>query len=159
MINSSLRPRQMKNVSERIEEIDRANKKLIDLGYDRKDEKFRTKIVDLYTQMRDTWERIVEEILLNRVVQRFRPEIMTQRLEEACIDPARDYPLIFDGMKRCSRYSGHDPAEALPTELPKTDEIMKDIKALRDFAEIATKRRSRLRKGRKYEKGVEAILL
>jgi len=84
---------------------------------------------------------------------------MTQRLEEACIDPGKDYPLIFEGMKRCSHYSGHDPAEDLPTELPKADEIVQDVEALKEFAKIATDRRSKLRKGRKYEQGVEAILL
>ncbi len=43
--------------------------------------------------MRDTWKRVVEDTLFNRVVQRFRPEVMTQRLEEACIDPENDYPV------------------------------------------------------------------
>lgn len=159
IIDNAQKPRQMKNVSERLIEIDGDNRSLNESGYDHADEKFRTPIVGLYTQMRDTWERIVEEILLNRVVQRFRPEIMTQRLEEACIDPGKDYPLIFEGMKRCSHYSGHDTAEDLPTELPKADEIVQDIEALKEFAKIATDRRSKLRKGRKYEQGVEAILL
>lgn len=159
IIDNAQKPRQMKNVSERLTEIDGDNRSLNESGYDHTDEQFRTPIVGLYTQMRDTWERIVEEILLNRVVQRFRPEIMTQRLEEACIDPGNDYPLIFEGMKRCSHYSGHDPAEDLPTELPKADEIVQDIEALKEFAKIATERRSKLRKGRKYEQGVEAILL
>ena len=159
IIDDAQKPRQMKNVTERLTEIEVDSKSLNGLGYDHTDEQFRTPIVSLYTQMRDTWERIVEEILLNRVVQRFRPEIMTQRLEEACIDPESDYPLIFEGMKRCSHYSGHDHAESLPTELPKADEIAQDIKALKEFFAIATERRSKLRKGRKYEQGVEAILL
>ncbi|RIJ14338.1 hypothetical protein D1231_16335 [Henriciella mobilis] len=159
IIDDAQKPRQMKNVTERLNEIEANSKSLDELGYDPTDEKLRTLVVGLYTQMRDTWERIVEEILLNRVVQRFRPEIMTQRLEEACIDPESDYPLIFEGMKRCSHYSGHDPAESLPTGLPKADEIVQDIEALKQFAKIATERRSKLRKGRKYEQGVEAILL
>lgn len=84
---------------------------------------------------------------------------MTQRLEGACIAPDKDYPLIFEGMKRCSHYSGHDSAEGLSTALPSTDKIGQDIEDLRGFAKIATERRNRLRKGRKYEYGVEAILL
>ena len=159
IIDDAQKPRQIKNVSERLTEIERDYKALNDSGYDHTDEGFRVPIVGLYTQMRDTWERIVEEILLNRVVQRFRPEVMTQRLEEACIDPANDYPLIFEGMKRCSHYSGHDPAEDLPTDLPKADEIVHDIESLKEFAKIATERKRRLRKGRNYEQGVEAILL
>jgi hypothetical protein len=47
----------------------------------------------------------------------------------------------------------------LPPEPPTTDQIVQDIEALKELAKIATERRSKLRKGRKYEKGVEAILL
>ncbi len=159
IIDEAQKPGQMKDASERIREIESDNETLNESKYDHTDENFRKPIASLYTQMRTTWERIVEEILLNRAVQRFRPEIMTQRLEEACIDPENDYPPIFEGMKRCSHYSGHDPAEDMPTELPKADEIVHDIEALKEFAKIATERRSKLRKGRKYEQGVEAILL
>ena len=89
IIDDSRKPRQMKSVPERLQEIDRDLQALIDAGYDHADENFRSPVVALYTQMRDTWERVVEDILFNRVVQRFRPEIMTQRLEEACIDPRK----------------------------------------------------------------------
>ena len=41
--------------------------------------------------MRETWERVVEEVLFNNVVQRFRREVMTQRLEEVAFDLAADY--------------------------------------------------------------------
>ena len=84
--------------------IDRGLQALIDAEYDHTDEKFRSPIVAIYTQMRDTWKRVVEDTLFNRVVQRFRPEVMTQRIEEACIDPENDYPVIFEGMKHCSHY-------------------------------------------------------
>ncbi len=109
--------------------------------------------------MRETWERIIEEVLFNGVVQRFRPEIMTQRLEEACIDPATDYPAIFEGMKLCSHYSGHDPAQDLPPELPDADRIGRDIEDLKNFAAVATDRRRQLKKAPNYENGVEAVLL
>lgn len=159
IIDDAQKPRQMKNVSQRLTEIDSDFKALLESGYDHSDENFRGPVVGLYTQLRDTWERVVEEILLNKAVQRFRPEIMTQRLEEACIDPVNDYPLIFEGMKRCSHFSGHDPAEGLPDELPESGEITTDIDALKEFAQIATDRKKALKKAGRYEDGVEAILL
>ena len=159
IIDDAQKPRQMKNVSERLKEIDRDFVGLVDSQNVHADKNFRRKrVVDLYTQLRDTWERIVEEILLNKAVQRFRPEIMTQRLQKACIDP-NDYPRIFEGMKRCSHYSGHDPAEDLPDKLPEVDEISKDIKELKDFANMAYKRKMELGEAGKYEDGVEPILL
>jgi ABC-type transport system involved in cytochrome c biogenesis ATPase subunit len=158
IIDDTLKPRQMKNVNQRLMEIDSDFKALTD-GYDHLNENFRGSIVNLYTQLRDTWERVIEEILLNKAVQRFRPEIMTQRLEEACIDPANDYPLVFEGMKRCSHFSGHDLAEGLPHELPECDEVAQDIAALKEFAKMASERKKAFNKAGRYEDGVAPVLL
>ena len=162
IIDDSQKPRQMKSVQERLQEISRELQASVEAGYDHTDENFRPASVALYTQMRDTWERIVEDILFNRVVQSFRPEIMTRSLEEACIDPESDYPAIFEGMKRCSHYSGHDPAEELPAELPEAELIDRDFDELKDFFDRANERRQKLRKARKarsHEEGVEPVLL
>ena len=159
IIDASQRPRQMKSVPERLQEIDQDFQILTDAEYDYTNEGFRTRVVALYTQMRDTWERIVEDILFNRVIQRFRPEIMTQRLEQACIDPEKDHPVIFEGMKRCSHYSGHDLAEDLPPELPEPELIRRDADKLQGFFNVANERRKKRKKARPYEEGVKPVLL
>ena len=158
IIDDAQKPWQMKGVSERLTEIERNLDELKARGYDHSDETFRPAVVGLYTDLRSTWERTIEEVLFARVVQRFRPEVMTRRLEEACVDPDGDYPPIFEGMKRCSHYSGHDLAEDLPTELPSMDDISGDLKALTDFTTMALERRSKLRT-RKYEAGIEPEFL
>ena len=159
LIDDSQKPWQMKRVPERLSEIRQGFAALARDGYDHADQRFRPAIVDLYTKMRETWERIVEEILFNNVVQRFRPEVMTQRLEEACIDPLVDYPAIFEGMKRCSHYSGHDQASDLPPELPEPRETDRDIADLQTFADKALARRKQLGKGSSYEDGIKPVLL
>lgn len=159
VIEHDKKPGQMKDVSERLQEIEQEFSTLTDGGYDHTDQNFRPALIGLYATMRETWERIVEEILFNNAVQRFRPEVMTQRLEEACYDPIADYPVIFEGMKRCSHYSGHDPAPGLPPDLPASDRIERDIEELKAFADTATDRRKQLRKAPRYDEGVEAVLL
>ena len=159
VIEHDKKPGQMKDVSERLQEIEQEFSTLTDGGYDHTDQNFRPALIGLYATMRETWERIVEEILFNNAVQRFRPEVMTQRLEEACYDPTADYPVIFEGMKRCSHYSGHDPAPGLPPDLPASDRIERDIEELKAFADTATDRRKQLRKAPRYDEGVEAVLL
>ena len=159
LIDDSQKPWQMKRVRERLSEVRQDLAALTHDGYDHTDQHFRAAIVDLYTKMRETWERIVEEVLFNNVVQRFRPEVMTQSLEEACIDPSADYPAIFEGMKRCSHYSGHDQAPDLPPDLPEPREIDRDMADLQAFAEMAQERRKRLRRGSSYEDGIEPVLL
>ena len=159
LLDDSQKPLQMKGTIERVQEIRKEFAAFTGAGYDHNDQKFRPTIISLYTYMRETWERIVEEVLFNNVVQRFRPDIMTQRLEAACIDPAADYPVIFEGMKRCSHYSGHDPATDLPPDLPEPEQISRDIEKLNGFADMALQRRKQLNKGPKHEVGVEAVLL
>ena len=159
LIDASKQPGQMKGVRQRLGEINQGFSKLTNNQYDHADQKFRPDIIGLYTKMRETWERTIEEILFNHAVQRFRPEIMTMRLEEACFDPSTDYPAIFEGMRRCSGYSGHDPASDLPSDLPEFDRISRDIKDLEDFVTAAIERRKKLKKSPSYEKGIDALLL
>lgn len=160
VIDEFQKPWQMKPVTERLTEVDEARRALETSGYDRNDERFRNSVTGLYAQMRTTWERVVEEILFNKAVQRFRPEIMTQSLRAACYDTENDYPVIFEGMKRTSHYSGHDLADDLPRELPTLHQIDADIGALRDFATHARERKRALERVMAgYEDGVEATLL
>jgi hypothetical protein len=58
---------------------------------------------------------------------------MTQSLKHACYDPSDDYPAIFEGMKRCSHYSGTIGAADLPSDLPTTVDIDADLQVLSDF--------------------------
>ena len=159
LIDASHQPWQLKGVPQRLHEIGQDFASLTVGGYDPADQTFRPAITGLYTKMRMTWERIVEEVLFNNVVQRFRGEVMTQSLRAAFFDPATDYPLIFEGMKRCSHYSGHEPAPDLPPALSEVDEVARDVEQLRAYAAIARERRTRLEKEPSPEDGVEPILL
>ena len=159
LIDESQQPWQLKSVGQRLREIGQDCVSLTPDGYDPADPTFRPPITGLYTKMRMTWERIVEEVLFNNVVQRFRGEVMTLRLKAACFDPAADYPLIFEGMRRCSHYSGHEPAPDLPPGLPEVDEVARDVEQLRAYAAMARERRTRLGKEPSPADGVEPILL
>ena len=160
IIDDAQKPWQMKPVTQRLDEIAKIRQSLEASGYDHTDERFRDSVVDLYTKMRTTWERVVEEILFNKAIQRFRPEIMTQSLKGACFDAQNDYPVIFEGMKRASHFSGHDRAEDLPPELPPFETIHQDIVDLYAFATDARARKRALEQALgAYEAGIEPVLL
>ena len=74
LIDESQKPWQLKRVSERLHDVQQDVAELSRSAYDPVDQQFRSRIVELYTKMRETWERVVEEILFNNVVQRFRPK-------------------------------------------------------------------------------------
>ncbi|MCC3306220.1 AAA family ATPase [Sneathiella sp. HT1-7] len=159
IIDDSGRPNHTKKAKTRIGELNEAKAKLFKDGYDPAVPACRDPLTAIYTLMRETWERIVEEILFNGTIQRFRPEVMTQSLKHACYVPADDYPAIFEGMKRCSHYSGHDKAADLPLDLPAKEDIEADLQALVDFYKKVSERKATLEKGRTYEKGPEPEFL
>jgi hypothetical protein len=56
---------------------------------------------DFYTDLRETWERLVEEVLLGKVVERFNTDIRTQSLKGVVVDDD-DYKTIYWAMKHVS---------------------------------------------------------
>lgn len=159
IIDDSGKPNHTKKAKQRIGEINEARAKLHKDGYDPAVQEFRDPLTAIYTLMRETWERIVEETLFNGTIQRFRPEVMTQSLKHACYDPVDDYPAIFEGMKRCSHYSGHDKAADLPQDLPAKEDIDADLQALINFFKKVSDRKATLERGHSYEKGPEPEFL
>lgn len=98
---------------------------------------------EIYGLLRESWERGVEEILLNGVVERFRSGIQTLNRIMALADiHEEDCSAVQDGMSKCSTFlQGHDqsPADRLP--FPKPDEIKEDIDALDCWIKTIKRRR------------------
>ena len=86
-----------------------------------------------YGLLRETWERAIEEVLLNDSVMRFRQGIQTQRLLKVTIEP-EDKADIDTGMTRCSKYmKGHDESPATGMELALPKELHKDLELIENF--------------------------
>jgi energy-coupling factor transporter ATP-binding protein EcfA2 len=102
-------------------------------------DKWRRLAKDFYTDLRETWERLVEEILLGKVVERFTSDVKTQSLKAVVIDDT-DYKQVYWAMKRVSERSGHDMAfgKAIPT--PTLSDLKADLDAI-DQYRITTKQR------------------
>jgi ABC-type transport system involved in cytochrome c biogenesis ATPase subunit len=106
---------------------------------DRSGEAYRRAVKEFYGHLRETWERIVEEILLNGVVSRFDEAVKTQSLKGVfCGDS--DYKRVFFGVKKASDWA-HDRAAALQNTVPGPDEMDRDLEDLRSFAEHARDQR------------------
>ena len=97
-----------KKVAKRIDVL-RARLRAIPAQMNPDSDDFRRIAKDFYTDLRETWERLVEEVLLNGVVARFSSGVKTQSLKEVVVEDG-DYQLVFANMKRVSEFSGHDMA-------------------------------------------------
>ncbi|WNJ24511.1 AAA family ATPase [Morganella morganii] len=98
-----------------------------------------------YGYLRETWERLVEEKLLNKVVTRFERGISTQRLARLTDICQDDIDKVNDAMSKCSTYfRGHDSAPAIADPYPTITEIEQDLEAITSFlAELEAKPRKR----------------
>jgi hypothetical protein len=99
-------------------------------------------VKDFFSDLRETWERLVEEILFNGGVGRFQRDVATQSLTGVRVED-EDYRRVFFSMKRVSGYSGHEKTIGARTALPRHDEIAKDPAEIRAFAkELKEKRKA-----------------
>lgn len=82
-------------------------------------------------QLRETWERMIEEVLFNNSVQRFSPAIQTQRLKNALF--TKDlYQEVENGMSNCSNWV-HDRAAGLGEAIPNPDELLEYLETCNSF--------------------------
>jgi hypothetical protein len=93
---------------------------------------YRRQAKDFYTDLRETWERLVEEVLLCSVVERFTSGGKTQSLRDLSVEDA-DYQVIYAAMSRVSEYSGHDMAAGRQIPVPDQEDMRRDLQNLDQF--------------------------
>lgn len=81
--------------------------------------------------LRESWERAVEEILLNDAVQRYNPCVQTQRLKKAPFTIGL-YTELEKGMTECSAWC-HDQARAINGTIPSIEELNDYIKCFEEY--------------------------
>lgn len=121
---------------------------------------YNLKAGEIYGLLRETWEKVVEEILLNNIVTRLSYEISTQMLAAVKIED-EDYQKVYQAMKKCSRWMiGHKDSENVDSNRPDTKEIQKDIDSLREYIKKKNKEKEAVQKQRKtsVEKMTESEL-
>jgi hypothetical protein len=120
---------------------------------------WRRKAKDFYSDLRETWERLVEELLLGKVVERFNSDVRTQSLKGAVIED-EDHKQVYWAMKRVSERSGHDMAvgKAIPT--PTTTDMKADLDVIENYRSSVQKRKTETTKRREaLEKPPAATVL
>jgi len=102
----------------------------------------------LYALLRETWESVVEDTLLQGIVRRHGSEVQTLKLSYVTVTDD-DYRTIHLGMAKCSKWMfGHDKSESIDVNRPSPDELQSDVEVLKEFASQINKRREGIRKQR-----------
>ncbi len=96
----------------------------------------------LYGLLREAWERALEEVLLNGIVERFRPGVQTQHIGTIADITVEDCRTLDAAMTKSSKWlPGHDQAAAARAPVPEPTELRADIGALEDWAAAIRDRR------------------
>jgi len=140
-------PFEGKNASKRIGALKAQHQLIAKLYKDGEEQEHRRQTVEAYFQLRMTWERTVEEVLLGQVVLRFRKGVETQRLAGVFVDD-NDYAHVDAGMTKCSNYA-HDKAFMGGVAVPEPDELLADITVLENWRKEVIQRSEVTRKRRK----------
>lgn len=122
-------------------------------------DEYRRQAKDFYSDLRESWERAVEEVVLAKTVVRFVPDVMTGRLKEVSVTD-EDYQTIHFAMKRSSERSGHDMSAGRDIPQPSPDEMEEDLKVLENFKiELGKRRKATSERRSTLESPVGATLL
>ncbi|MEK7084590.1 MAG: AAA family ATPase, partial [Patescibacteria group bacterium] len=96
----------------------------------------------IYALLRETWERAVEEVLLNESVQRFCRAVQTKRIAALTDITKDDYAKLDAAMAKCSTWMlGHDDAPTVAQPIPGPDELSADVAALETWCKSIRDRR------------------
>lgn len=140
-------PFEGKGASKRIGVLKAQQQSIAKLYKDGDEQEYRRLTVEAYSRLRLAWERAVEEVLLRRVVLRFRKGVETQRLAEVVVTDD-DYAAVNAGMSRCSNYA-HDKALIGGVAIPDPDELLADINKLDAWRSSVENRSTKTGKKRK----------
>ncbi|MCC7356240.1 MAG: hypothetical protein IT410_01320 [Candidatus Doudnabacteria bacterium] len=88
----------------------------------------------IYAHLRETWERLIEEIIFADVVQRMGRTVQTTRLYQVINLDESHRKTVHENMTKVSQWSGHDQAAMIGTPPPSPSEIKTDIDVLETFA-------------------------
>ena len=96
----------------------------------------------IYGLLREAWERALEEVLLDGVVERYRPSVQTRQITSIADITLEDCKAVEQAMTKCSKWlPGHDQAPAARAEHPEPAVLKADIEALNKWISIIRGRR------------------
>lgn len=108
------------------------------------EDEFRKASRHFYGLLRESWERLVEEKLLNKVVNRFERGVYTQRLSRLVDISNVDIARVDNAMTKCSTYfTGHDSAVGIGDPYPTISEISDDLDDIKLFLKELQETRKR----------------
>ncbi len=127
-------PWKAQSVEDRIDKMEKAARAAKVLYDSNREDEYDAEAVRIYSQLRASWERALEDIAFYRVVQRHRDYVNTKDLKKVSALTATDCDAFAVGFKRCCDIvDAHDPSGGRNAASPPPADVLQDIQALKDW--------------------------
>ena len=127
---------------DRINELEQVQSKLAKAWPPYPGEKESTQMRHQYSQLRETLERVIQDVVFNGVVKRYRDWVRVGLLEDVVGFDRAEYEAIEKLHKKsCDFVTAHDPSSAKAATVPTATELGNDIAALKIVVETIKNRR------------------
>ena len=134
-----------KSVEDRIDKLEKDARAAQKLSDDNKEEEYEKEAADIYSRLRASWERALEEIAFFRVVQRHRDYIDPKCLKKVSVLTDADCDAFQSGYKKCCGVTdAHDPSSGRNADAPPPKEMLQDIQALKDWVASLRERQKKI---------------
>jgi len=138
-----------KNIKDRISKLENEARDAKKLYENNQDDDYQKKAAQIYSLLRASWERALEEIAFCRVVQRHRDYINPKDLKKVSVLTENDCDTFETGYKKCCDFTNaHDPAGGRNASSPPPDEILQDVQALRNWANSLRERQKSIQQNK-----------
>jgi energy-coupling factor transporter ATP-binding protein EcfA2 len=134
-----------KSFGERIDRLEKIQKRFEKMPWPADpSETLAGEIIRQYSFLRATIERVVQDLILNATVQRFRDYIEVKRLKQVVGLEMAEVDEIFRLNQRCHDViEAHDPSSAKDEPPPTPDEFKQDIEDFKKLIQVIQDRRKR----------------
>ena len=124
------------SIPKRIDQLEKSARDARKLSKAHEDAEYKLKAASIYSDLRATWERALEDIVFANVIVRHRDYINTRGLKKVTALEEEDIEKFLKGFRKCSEIvNAHDPSRGHDLEMPEPKEILKDIQILKDWSE------------------------
>ncbi len=129
-------PWQGKTVFDRVDTLEK-DARTAQLLYDAQDGGgYRDVVHKIYSALRSTWERAVEDIAFHHVVMRHRDYVDTRNLKKVTVLSEADCDELSAHYKKCcDEIEAHDPSRGRDDDPPPPEHLFRDIAAVRTWAD------------------------
>lgn len=124
------------SVADRVDKMEKEARDARDQHNQRDDAAYAVSVHRIYSILRGTWERAIEDVAFAGVINRHRDYVNTKNLRRATVLTESDCDAFEAGWgKCCDLTDSHDPSRNRNAAPPTPDEMLRDIQAVRTWVD------------------------